>query len=88
MQLGRASSTLTLITITRLSVSTLMIKSTPTPNPMQLYMSLATVPMLGLLIILAGISPVLMQLGQLSEEVFRGDRLPILPFPWDLTGHY
>lgn len=43
--------------------------------------------MLGLLIVLAGLTPLLTQLGQLSEEVFRGDRLPILPFPWDFPRH-
>ncbi|NEO88087.1 MAG: hypothetical protein F6J87_28100 [Spirulina sp. SIO3F2] len=67
-----------------------MIKPSPSHNLaqlnlVQLYVSLATVPMLGILVLCAGFAPVLVQLGKVSEELFRGDRLPMLPFPWDLV---
>lgn len=59
-----------------------MMNSSSTPPPIQLYLSLMTLPVLGFFIVLAVIAPAFIQLGQFSEELFRGDRLPLLPFPW------
>ncbi|MGB0560986.1 MAG: hypothetical protein ACPGVO_04185 [Spirulinaceae cyanobacterium] len=50
---------------------------------MQFYLSLALLPLLGTVLALGAIAPLLLQLSQLSEELFRGDRLPLLPFPSD-----
>ncbi|MEQ8963885.1 MAG: hypothetical protein RLP02_39275 [Coleofasciculus sp. C2-GNP5-27] len=47
----------------------------------ELLLSLATGPMLVGVISLNTIGSWLQQVGEASEEVFRGDRLPILPFP-------
>ncbi|HEY9615757.1 MAG TPA: hypothetical protein V6C64_02880 [Microcoleaceae cyanobacterium] len=46
-----------------------------------LWLSLATVPIL--LGVLGGraIAQAMQEVGQLSEEIFRGDRLPLLTFP-------
>ncbi|MEQ8464676.1 hypothetical protein [Coleofasciculus sp. F4-SAH-05] len=46
-----------------------------------LLLSLATGPMIVGVISLNTIGSWLQQVGEASEEVFRGDRLPILPFP-------
>jgi len=46
-----------------------------------LLLSLATGPVLVGVISLNAIGSWLQQVGEASEEVFRGDRLPILPFP-------
>ena len=43
--------------------------------------SAATLPLLSGLAILSTVTQKTTELGQLSEELFRGDRLPILPFP-------
>jgi len=47
----------------------------------ELLLSLATGPMIVGVISLNTIGSWLQQVGEASEEVFRGDRLPILPFP-------
>lgn len=54
--------------------------STESRSP-DLWLSLATVPVL--IGVLGGraILQAVQELGQLSEEVFRGDRLPLLTFP-------
>ncbi|MGP0129393.1 MAG: hypothetical protein ACTMUB_09085 [cyanobacterium endosymbiont of Rhopalodia musculus] len=49
--------------------------------PVVICLSLATAPFLGSLLIVHQISQRLGELGEASEEVFRGDRLPILNFP-------
>lgn len=46
-----------------------------------LLLSLATLPLLAGLTAQKAISSTAQEIGQLSEEVFRGDRLPILDFP-------
>ncbi|MDY6937970.1 MAG: hypothetical protein SWY16_09905 [Cyanobacteriota bacterium] len=57
-----------------------------TPNPSSVVLGLATAP------ILAGLwgSQMLMawmrEVGQVSEEILRGDRLPILNFPETVSG--
>ncbi|XHU95709.1 MAG: hypothetical protein JJP05_08515 [cyanobacterium endosymbiont of Rhopalodia gibba] len=50
-------------------------------RPIIIYLSLATAPFLGSLLIVHQITQVLEELGEASEEVFRGARLPILNFP-------
>jgi hypothetical protein len=51
------------------------------PMPVDLLVSLATVPMVAGLVGARVLTQVASQLGQMSEEVFRGDRLPLLKFP-------
>ncbi|MGF1478133.1 MAG: hypothetical protein ACFB4I_01395 [Cyanophyceae cyanobacterium] len=46
-----------------------------------LALSLATGPFLLGLVALGSVADLLQELGQTSEEMFRGDRLPILPVP-------
>ncbi|BBA79286.1 hypothetical protein RGRSB_0746 [cyanobacterium endosymbiont of Rhopalodia gibberula] len=50
-------------------------------RPIIICLSLATAPFLGSLLIVHQIAHGLGELGEASEEVFRGDRLPILNFP-------
>ncbi|HAC65393.1 MAG TPA: hypothetical protein DCF68_18155 [Cyanothece sp. UBA12306] len=45
------------------------------------YLSLATIPLLGVVLVAQSLVEAMMELGEASEEVFRGDRLPILNFP-------
>ena len=49
-------------------------------NP-HIYLSLVTFPLLVGLGVARPLTEGIIELGKLSEEVFRGDRLPILPFP-------
>ncbi|MBD1910466.1 MULTISPECIES: hypothetical protein [unclassified Leptolyngbya] len=49
-------------------------------EPHDLLLSVATVPLLAGLIVGRAVSELMMGLSQASEEVFRGDRLPILRF--------
>ncbi|ACK67433.1 hypothetical protein PCC8801_3468 [Rippkaea orientalis PCC 8801] len=58
-----------------------MNKSDPLADLTHLGLSLVTVPFLGALLMVHTITQGLEELGEVSEEVFRGDRLPILPFP-------
>ncbi|NJP11635.1 MAG: hypothetical protein HC866_21005 [Leptolyngbyaceae cyanobacterium RU_5_1] len=51
------------------------------PISLELLVSLATGPLLLGLVGGKVISEVFRDIGQLSEEVFRGDRLPLLKFP-------
>jgi hypothetical protein len=46
-----------------------------------LGVSLASVPILSTLITVRAVLDHLEQIGVGSEEIFRGDRLPVLPFP-------
>ncbi len=46
-----------------------------------IWLSLATVPMLLGIVGIKAASDLLSAIGQGSEEVFRGDRLPVLHFP-------
>lgn len=50
-------------------------------NTPQLLLSMATVPLLVGLVVAKSLSEASRELGLLSEEVFRGDRLPLLNFP-------
>ena len=50
-------------------------------NLTNLWVSLATVPVLLGILTAHSLAENLLQLGQASEEIFRGDRLPILNFP-------
>jgi hypothetical protein len=49
--------------------------------PIDLLVSMATIPMVAGLVGTQVLAQVAQQLGQMSEEVFRGDRLPLLKFP-------
>ena len=49
-------------------------------NP-HIYLSFVTFPLLVGLGVARPLTEGIIELGKLSEEVFRGDRLPILPFP-------
>ncbi|MDB9312046.1 hypothetical protein PN462_02955 [Spirulina sp. CS-785/01] len=51
--------------------------------PPEIWLSLITPPVLGGIGAIAAITQGLQDLGEVSEEVFRGDRLPLLPFPPD-----
>jgi hypothetical protein len=50
-------------------------------NCVQICLSLITVPFVCGLLVVESLERELLELGQASEEVFRGDRLPILNFP-------
>lgn len=47
----------------------------------EILVSLATVPLLFALLGSKALSGLLQEIGQQSEELFRGDRLPLLDFP-------
>ncbi len=47
----------------------------------ELLLGLATGPLLALLVGGKGLSQGLQEIGLMSEEIFRGDRLPLLSFP-------
>ena len=47
----------------------------------EIWLSLATVPMILGVLGIKAVSELLCALGQSSEEVFRGDRLPVLHVP-------
>ena len=49
--------------------------------PVQLVLSLVTLPFIGSLLLAEELTKGSIELGKLSEEIFRGDRLPILTFP-------
>ncbi|HEY9700328.1 MAG TPA: hypothetical protein V6D10_23945 [Trichocoleus sp.] len=46
--------------------------------PTNLLLSFSTIPLLAVLIGSKAIGKALIELGQASEEIFRGDRLPVL----------
>jgi hypothetical protein len=46
-----------------------------------LVMAVTTIPVVGLILATRGLARATLEVGQLSEEIFRGDRLPILTFP-------
>lgn len=50
-------------------------------SPCDLAIALATIPTLVGLVVIKNLGDVLIDLGLSSEEVFRGDRLPILNMP-------
>jgi hypothetical protein len=49
--------------------------------PVQLLVSLAAVPTLGMIVGLQAVLQQVQAMANSSEEIFRGDRLPLLPFP-------
>jgi hypothetical protein len=49
--------------------------------PVKLLVSIATVPTLAAIVGLQAILQQVQTLANNSEEIFRGDRLPLLPFP-------
>ncbi|MCY7408592.1 MAG: hypothetical protein LH631_14770 [Alkalinema sp. CAN_BIN05] len=46
-----------------------------------LVISLTTIPVVALILVTRGLARATLEVGELSEELFRGDRLPILTFP-------
>lgn len=56
---------------------------TPRHSPVSsnLWLSLATSPFLVGMLAFQSLTQALIELGQASEEIFRGERLPILNFP-------
>lgn len=52
--------------------------------PNQILLQISTVPVLTALVVGKAIAETVQAIGQNSEEVFRGDRLPILPFPTEI----
>lgn len=46
-----------------------------------LIISITTIPVVALILVARGAARATLELGELSEELFRGDRLPILMFP-------
>lgn len=62
--------------------------SSPTPQnrdfftiPKSLILQLGTMSLIGVVLGQKAASETILSIGQASEELFRGDRLPILPFP-------
>jgi hypothetical protein len=58
-------------------------------QPVSLYLSIVTLPVMGLLVAAKTLQEVVVSVGLASEEIFRGDRLPLLkkprsPLPPDL----
>jgi hypothetical protein len=49
--------------------------------PVKLLVSIATVPTLAAIVGLQAVLQQVQALANNSEEIFRGDRLPLLPFP-------
>lgn len=56
-------------------------RSEPQPDSTGFILSLATAPFLVALLAAEKVAELLQATGQASEEVFRGDRLPVLNFP-------
>ena len=56
-----------------------MSKSSPTVP--SVLVSLAATPWLGAIVAIQATQELLEQVGLASEEIFRGDRLPVLHFP-------
>ena len=48
-----------------------------------LVIAVTTIPVVALMLVTRGVAKATLEVGQLSEELFRGDRLPILTFPLD-----
>lgn len=59
--------------------------TTEQENPLgispEIWLSLATAPVLAVLLLGKVTTEMLEAIGQASEEVFRGERLPLQPFP-------
>ncbi|NJL01149.1 MAG: hypothetical protein HC838_18250 [Spirulinaceae cyanobacterium RM2_2_10] len=55
--------------------------SAPTPPELQMALSALTLPFILGLVALTAAGQQLRELGEVSEELFRGDRLPVLPLP-------
>lgn len=49
--------------------------------PDRVLLQISTVPVLAALVAGKAVAETMQAIGQSSEEIFRGDRLPILPFP-------
>jgi hypothetical protein len=49
-----------------------------TLTPCDVALAVATIPFVGSLLVMKAMSDIVIQAGEASEELFRGDRLPIL----------
>lgn len=47
----------------------------------EIILGIATAPLLAAIVGGSALSKAVQELGEMSEEIFRGDRLPILEFP-------
>lgn len=50
-------------------------------HPVGFYLSMATLPTMGALVMATAVKEIVIAVGLASEEVFRGDRLPLLKKP-------
>ena len=50
-------------------------------QPVNIYLSMATIPAMGVLIAATAFPELIVSIGLASEEIFRGDRLPLLKKP-------
>lgn len=50
--------------------------------PSYLLLELGTICLLGAIIVQKAVGETIISCSQTSEEIFRGDRLPVLPFPY------
>ncbi|MEL6320332.1 MAG: hypothetical protein AAFQ57_06735 [Cyanobacteria bacterium J06626_14] len=57
-------------------------------TPCDVALAMATIPLVGGLLAIKAMSDILIQAGQASEEIFRGDRLPILHQPIHNAANY
>ena len=53
----------------------------PSDSMTSLVIAVTTIPVVALILATRGVARATLEVGQLSEELFRGDRLPILTFP-------
>jgi hypothetical protein len=50
-------------------------------QPVNFYLSVVTLPVMGMFIAAKALQEVVVSIGLASEEIFRGDRLPLLKKP-------
>jgi hypothetical protein len=50
-------------------------------QPVNFYLSVVTLPVMGMFITAKALQEVVVSIGLASEEIFRGDRLPLLKKP-------
>jgi len=55
--------------------------SMPSDSMTSLVIAVTAIPVVALILVTRGVARATLEVGELSEELFRGDRLPILTFP-------
>jgi hypothetical protein len=53
----------------------------PSESMTSLVIAVTTIPVVALILVTRSVARATLKVGELSEELFRGDRLPILTFP-------